>query len=163
MSLGGLALGVGMLVDNSIVVLESVRRYRDQGLSSLEAARQGSSVVGKAVIAATLTTICVFVPIVFVEGVAGQLFRDQALTVTYSLVASLIVALMLIPMLSSLAMSRLAQEEQAQEGMLVRAPAHVVRAVKMVLARLGRLLGLLLRPLCWGFRHCLRLSCRSLS
>ena len=151
MSLGGLALGVGMLVDNSIVVLESVRRYRDQGLTSLEAARQGSSVVGNAVIAATLTTICVFVPIVFVEGVAGQLFRDQALTVTYSLVASLIVALMLIPMLSSLAMSRLAREEQASEGMLVRAPAHVVRAVKMVLDRLGRLLGLLLRPLYWGF------------
>ena len=151
MSLGGLALGVGMLVDNSIVVLESVRRYRDQGLSSLEAARQGSSVVGKAVIAATLTTICVFVPIVFVEGVAGQLFRDQALTVTYSLVASLIVALMLIPMLSSLAMSRLAQEEEAPGGMLVRAPAHVVRAVKMVLDRLGRLIGLLLRPLYWGF------------
>ena len=151
MSLGGLALGVGMLVDNSIVVLESVRRYRDQGLSNLEAARQGSSVVGKAVIAATLTTICVFVPIVFVEGVAGQLFRDQALTVTYSLVASLIVALMLIPMLSSLAMSRLAQEEEAPGGMLVHAPAQVVRAVKMVLARLGRLLGLLLRPLYWGF------------
>ena len=151
MSLGGLALGVGMLVDSSIVVLESVRRYRDQGLSSLEAARQGSSVVGKAVIAATLTTICVFVPIVFVEGVAGQLFRDQALTVTYSLLASLIVALMLIPMLSSLAMSRLAQEEKAPGGMLVRGPAHVVRAVRMVLDRLGRLLGLLLRPLYWGF------------
>ena len=107
--------------------------------------------VGKAVIAATLTTICVFVPIVFVEGVAGQLFRDQALTVTYSLVASLIVALMLIPMLSSLAMSRLAQGEQDPEGMLVRAPARMVRAVKMVLDRLGRLLGLLLRPLYWGF------------
>ena len=90
MSLGGLALGVGMLVDNSIVVLESVQRYRDQGLNVLAAAVRGASEVGRAVIAATTTTICVFLPIVFVEGVAGQLFRDQALTVTYSLVASLV-------------------------------------------------------------------------
>ncbi len=151
MSLGGLALGVGMLVDNSIVVLESVQRYRDQGLSSLEAARQGSSVVGKAVIAATLTTICVFVPIVFVEGVAGQLFRDQALTVTFSLVASLIVALMLIPMLSSLALSRLGQEDQRPDGLLVRAPAYLVWCVRIGLNSLGRVLSLLLRPLYWGF------------
>ena len=77
MSLGGLALGVGMLVDNSIVVLESVQRYRDQGLNVLAAAVRGASEVGRAVIAATTTTICVFLPIVFVEGVAGQLFRDQ--------------------------------------------------------------------------------------
>ena len=151
MSLGGLALGVGMLVDNSIVVLESVQRYRDQGLSPLEASRQGSSVVGKAVIAATLTTICVFVPIVFVEGVAGQLFRDQALTVTFSLVASLIVALMLIPMLSSLALSRLGQEEQGPDGLLVRAPAYLMWCMRNVLKSLGRVLGLVLRPLYWGF------------
>lgn len=102
MSLGGLALGIGMLVDNSIVVLESVQRYRDKGLSSLKATNKGASEVGKAVVASTMTTICVFVPIVFVEGIAGQLFRDQALTVTYSLVASLLVALTLIPMLASL-------------------------------------------------------------
>ncbi len=102
MSLGGLALGIGMLVDNSIVVLESVQRYRDQGLDSLTAARRGASEVGTAVVASTMTTICVFLPIIFVEGVAGQLFKDQALTVTYSLLASLVVALMLIPMLSSI-------------------------------------------------------------
>ena len=106
MSLGGLALGIGMLVDNSIVVLESVQRYREEGLSSLEATVTGASEVGRAVVASTLTTICVFVPIVFVEGIAGQLFRDQALTVTFSLVASLLVALTLIPMLASIDFGR---------------------------------------------------------
>ena len=148
MSLGGLALGVGMLVDNSIVVLESVQRYRERGLDSLAAARRGSSVVGRAVIAATLTTICVFVPIVFVEGVAGQLFKDQALTVTYSLVTSLGVALMLIPMLSSLSL-RGAQEgkETRPAGMLVRGPATVLRGVKKVFAALGKGLSLVLWPL----------------
>ena len=102
MSLSGLALGVGMLVDNSIVVLESIFRYRAMGHGPRESANLGASEVGSAVVASTLTTICVFVPIVFVEGVAGQLFADQALTVTFSLAASLVVAIMLIPMLSSL-------------------------------------------------------------
>lgn len=102
MSLSGLALGIGMLVDNSIVVLESIFRYRSLGYSVREAADRGASEVGQAVVASTLTTVCVFVPIVFVEGIAGQLFTDQALTVTFSLLASLLVAIMLIPMLSSL-------------------------------------------------------------
>ncbi len=102
MSLSGLALGIGMLVDNSIVVLESIFRYRAMGHGPRESANLGASEVGSAVVASTLTTICVFVPIVFVEGVAGQLFADQALTVTFSLAASLVVAIMLIPMLSSL-------------------------------------------------------------
>ncbi len=102
MSLSGLALGIGMLVDNSIVVLESIFRYRQSGHSAKEAASLGASEVGSAVVASTLTTICVFVPIVFVEGIAGQLFGDQALTVTFSLVASLLVAIMMIPMLASL-------------------------------------------------------------
>ena len=101
MSLGGLALGVGMLVDNSIVVLESIDRYLKEGLSAPEAADRGATLVGKAVTASTLTTICVFLPIIFVTGVAGQLFTDQSLTVTYSLLASLLVALTLIPMMSS--------------------------------------------------------------
>ena len=101
MSLGGLALGVGMLVDNAIVVLESIDRYRRRDLSPTDAADQGTTEVGKAVIASTLTTVCVFIPIIFVEGIAGQLFNDQALTVTFSLLASLLVALTLIPMLSS--------------------------------------------------------------
>jgi len=102
MSLSGLALGVGMLVDNSIVVLESIYRYYKKGYSPREAADQGASEVGHAVVASTMTTICVFAPIVFVEGIAGQLFADQALTVTFALAASLLVAIMLIPMLSSL-------------------------------------------------------------
>ncbi len=101
MSLGGLALGVGMLVDNSIVVLESIDRYLRKGHSAAEAADKGASLVGRAVTASTMTTICVFLPIIFVTGVAGQLFTDQSLTVTFSLLASLLVALTLIPMMSS--------------------------------------------------------------
>jgi len=101
MSMGGLTLGIGLLVDNSIVVLESIQRRRDSGMGEVEAALEGTSQVDRAVIASTLTTICVFVPIVFVEGIAGQLFSDQALTVTFSLLVSLIVALTLIPMLAS--------------------------------------------------------------
>ncbi len=97
MSLGGLTLGIGLLVDNSIVVLESIQRKREEGLGVVEAASVGAAEVGQAVIASTMTTVCVFVPIVFVEGIAGQLFGDQALTVTSSLAVSLIVALTLIP------------------------------------------------------------------
>ncbi|NBB74064.1 MAG: MMPL family transporter, partial [Bacteroidetes bacterium] len=102
MSLGGLALGIGLLVDNSIVVLENIARHREMGKSVLESAREGAGEVGTAVIASTLTTVAVFLPLVFVQGIAGQLFRDQALTVTFSLLASLLVALTLIPMLASL-------------------------------------------------------------
>ena len=102
MSLGGIALGIGMLVDNSIVVLENIARHREQGKGIVEAARVGAGEVGMAVIASTLTTIAVFFPLVFVQGIAGQLFRDQALTVTFSLLASLVVAITLIPMLSSI-------------------------------------------------------------
>ncbi|WP_340105746.1 efflux RND transporter permease subunit [Rhodohalobacter sp. 8-1] len=102
MSLGGIVLGIGMLVDNSIVVLENIARHREQGKGFIEAAREGAGEVGMAVIASTLTTIAVFFPLVFVEGIAGQLFRDQALTVTFSLLASLVVAITLIPMMSSI-------------------------------------------------------------
>lgn len=101
MSLGGLALGVGMLVDNSIVVLESIFRHRKEGEGRIEAAIAGSQEVAMAVTASTLTTIVVFLPIVFVQGLAAQLFKELALTVTFSLLASLAVALTLIPMLSS--------------------------------------------------------------
>lgn len=97
MSLGGLALGVGMLVDNSVVVLESVSRLRERGYRDSIAAVVGTRQVVGGVVASTLTTISVFLPLVFVEGMAGQIFRDQALTVTFSLVASLFVALTLIP------------------------------------------------------------------
>lgn len=99
MSLGGLALGAGMLVDNSIVVLESISRKREEGEDPVSSAIHGTQEVTGAVIASTLTTVCVFFPIVFVEGIAGQIFKDQALTVVFSLMASLIVSLFLIPML----------------------------------------------------------------
>lgn len=101
MSLGGLALGIGMLVDNSIVVLESIFRCREEGDDLVQATVRGTSEVGTAVFASTLTTITVFFPIVFVEGVAGQIFGDMALTVVFSLLASLGVALFFIPMLAS--------------------------------------------------------------
>ncbi|MBN2136163.1 MAG: efflux RND transporter permease subunit [Acidobacteria bacterium] len=101
MSLGGLALGIGMLVDNSIVVLESIYRCREEGDEVVASAIRGASEVGGAVTASTLTTISVFLPIVFVEGVAGQLFGDLSLTVVFSLIMSLIAALFFIPMLAS--------------------------------------------------------------
>lgn len=97
MTLGGLALGAGMLVDNAIVVIESIFRNQERGLSLKEAVIQGSSEVGGAVIASTLTTIVVFLPIVYLQGASGELFKDQAWTVTFSLVSSLFVALLVIP------------------------------------------------------------------
>ncbi len=102
MSLGGIALAVGMLVDNSIVVLENIVRKKEQGQGIVDAARNGTTEVASAVVAATLTTIAVFFPMVFISGIAGQLFKDQALTVTFALIFSLLVALTLIPMLASL-------------------------------------------------------------
>jgi HAE1 family hydrophobic/amphiphilic exporter-1 len=101
MSLGGLALGIGMLVDNSIVVLESIHRCKEEGDDYIRATIRGVSEVGSAVISSTLTTVAVFFPMVFVEGVAGQMFGDLGLTVVFSLLASLAVALFLIPMLAS--------------------------------------------------------------
>lgn len=102
MSLGGLALATGLVVDDSIVVLESIAKARERGLGILDAAIQGTREVSMAVVASTLTTIAVFLPLVFVEGIAGQLFRDQALTVAIAIAVSLVVSLTLIPMLSSL-------------------------------------------------------------
>jgi len=101
MSLGGIALAVGLLVDNAIVVLENIARYREQGKSIVDAAIKGTQEVSGAVFASTLTTLAVFFPLAFVIGFAGQLFSDQAMTVTFALLASLVVALTLIPMLAS--------------------------------------------------------------
>jgi len=101
MSLGGLALGIGMLVDNSIVVLESIYRCREEGDDLVPATIRGTAEVGGAVTASTLTSIAVFLPMVFVEGVAGQMFGDLGLAVVFSLGASLVVALVLVPMLVS--------------------------------------------------------------
>ena len=102
MSLAGLALATGMVVDDSIVVLESIAKARERGLGVLQAAIAGTREVSMAVVASTLTTVAVFFPLVFVQGVAGQLFKDQALTVSIALMISLIVSLTLIPMLSSI-------------------------------------------------------------
>ncbi|RPD88349.1 efflux RND transporter permease subunit [Luteimonas sp. 100069] len=102
MSLGGLALATGLVIDDSIVVLESIAKARERGLGVLEAAITGTREVGMAVVASTLTIIAVFLPLVFVEGIAGQLFRDQALTIAIAVGVSLLVALTLIPMMASL-------------------------------------------------------------
>jgi HAE1 family hydrophobic/amphiphilic exporter-1 len=102
MSLGGLALATGLVVDDSIVVLESIAKARERGLGILEAAIVGTREVSMAVVASTLTTIAVFLPLVFVQGIAGQLFRDQALTVALAIGISLVVSMTLIPMLSAL-------------------------------------------------------------
>ena len=138
MSLGGLTLGIGLLVDNSIVVLESIQRKRDEGIALVEAARVGAGEVGQAVVASTMTTICVFVPIVFVEGVAGQLFGDQALTVTYSLAVSLIVALTVIPMLASRRLVRDPDQAGPPQGRVGR----LLFPVTVLLARAVKAIGL---------------------
>ncbi len=109
MSLGGLALGIGMLVDNSIVVLESISRCRQEGDDVMTATVRGVTEVGSAVVASTLTTVAVFFPMVFVEGVAGQMFGDLGLAVVYSLLASLFVAIFMIPTLSALPWSTLTE------------------------------------------------------
>ncbi len=100
-SLGGLALGIGNMVDNSIVILENIYRYRQKGYSRLEAAKLGADEVGLAITASTMTSIVVFLPIVFVAGMASEIFKPLALTVAFSQMSSLIAALMLVPMLSS--------------------------------------------------------------
>jgi HAE1 family hydrophobic/amphiphilic exporter-1 len=101
MSLGGIALSVGMLIDNSVVILEAIARRKEQGLSTIDAAREGTAEVATAVTASTLTSVAVFFPMVFVSGIAGQLFRDQALTVSFAQLISLMVGITLVPMLTA--------------------------------------------------------------
>ena len=170
MSLGGLALGVGMLVDNAIVVLEAIHRRREQGAGAFEAARDGASEVGRAVAASTLTTVAVFLPVVFLRGIAAQLFRDMALTVSFSLIASLAVSLTLIPMLAALIGGGrpMAAEPSAPVGrmrrvvrlVLVRAPAAVLAGLRWALRRLGRavVFDRLLRGLLRAYPAALRAS-----
>lgn len=111
-SLSGLALGVGMLVDNSIVVIENIYRMRnEEGASPKKAAIEGAREVAGAIAASTLTTVCVFLPIVFTEGIARQLFVDMGLTIAYSLLASLVVALSLVPMMSAGTLRKTQQKE----------------------------------------------------
>lgn len=101
MTLGGLALGVGMLVDNSIVVIENIYRHLSMGKDPKTAAREGADEVGSAIIASTLTTVVVFLPVAFISGIIGDLFKEFALTISFSLFASLFVALSVVPMLAS--------------------------------------------------------------
>ena len=105
-SLSGLMLGVGMLVDNSIVVIENIYRLRNEGLSIRKACVEGSNQVAGAIVASTLTTVCVYVPIIFTEGMTRQLFMDLALTIAFTLFASLAVALTVVPAMSSYTMKK---------------------------------------------------------
>lgn len=110
-SLSGLALGVGMLVDNSIVVIENIYRLRSKGVSAARAAVMGANQVAGAIFSSTLTTVCVFLPIVFTEGITRQLMQDMCLTIVYSLGASLIVALTLVPCMGSTLLKKTTEKE----------------------------------------------------
>ena len=113
-SLSGLALGIGMLVDNSIVVIENIYRMRGEGKSILEASIEGSREVTGSIIASTLTTVCVFAPIVFTEGITRQLFVDMGLTIAYSLLASLIIALTVVPAMASKLLTRTREQKEGR-------------------------------------------------
>ncbi len=145
LSLSGLALGLGMLVDNAIVVTENIARLREQGYASLEAAREGTVEVAAAITASTLTTIAVFGPLAFVEGLAGRLFRDQALAVVFSLLASLLVALTVVPVLASRDRQPGRLEPFGTRWLLVHYEALLRRALRrpgmVLLLTLGALAG----------------------
>lgn len=115
-SLGGLALGIGMLVDNSIVVMENIFRLKRDGASNRDAAIEGTKQVGGAIVASTLTTIAVFVPIIFIEGFIREIFMQMALTITFSLVASLMTALTLVPAISSRILKENGQAKKVEKG-----------------------------------------------
>ena len=157
MSLGGIALAVGMLMDNAIVVLENIARRREQGESLRQASETGGAEVSGAVLASTMTTIAVFLPLAFVEGIAGQLFKDQALTVTFALLASLILAVTLIPMLSALgaqseaALPPSAASQPEQRQVVRRIFGGFLRGVYGVLGLALSALRLILRPVMLGF------------
>ena len=113
-SLSGLALGVGMLVDNSIVVIENIFRLRGEGYSAKEAAISGAGEVAGAIMASTLTTVCVFLPIVFTEGITRQLFVDMGLTIAYSLFASLLIAMTVVPAMAAGMLSRTKPQKESR-------------------------------------------------
>lgn len=116
LTLGGLALGIGMMVDSSIVILENIFRHRELGYERIEAAKIGATEVASAVIASALTTVAVFVPIVFVKGLASELFRPMALTISFALLVSLIAALTLVPMLSAKLLKSNSKEPRSLKG-----------------------------------------------
>ena len=137
-SLSGLAVAVGMLVDNSVVVIENIYRLRAKGANVIQAAVSGARQVAGAVIASTLTTVCVFLPIVFVEGITKQLFTDLALTMTYSLLASLIVSLTLVPAMAS---GMLRREKKTKDFILGKLLAGYRRAADWSLRHKAVVLG----------------------
>ena len=152
MSLGGIALAVGMLVDNAVVVLEAIVRRREHGMAAAEAARQGTSEVAMAVTAATLTSVAVFFPMVFISGIAGQLFRDQALTVTFSLLLSLLVALTLVPMLSAgrtEANTVVDEDNEAPRGRLATALGAMAASTRRMSSAVSAFMAKLLSPGVW--------------
>ncbi|GAB6098395.1 efflux RND transporter permease subunit [Halanaerocella petrolearia] len=116
LTLGGLSLGIGMLVDNSVVVLENIYRHHHEGFGRIKAAKAGASEVGVAIFASTMTTVIVFLPMVFVEGIAGEIFTPMSLTVAFSLLASFVVAITFIPMLSSKLLRVEVNEEENKLG-----------------------------------------------
>ncbi|WP_134686545.1 efflux RND transporter permease subunit [Brevibacillus migulae] len=136
MSLGGLTLGIGMIVDDAIVVLENIHRHRETGLPIREAAVKGTKEVAMPVIAATLTTVAVFFPIVFVEGVTAQLFKDLGITVSFALLASLVVSLTVTPMLTA-----------------KWTPAHVKHTAEHLEKKESKLLAFYRSVLAWSLGH----------
>lgn len=153
MSLGGIALAIGLLVDNAIVVLENIVNKREQGVPIMQAAQEGTSEVSGAVFAATLTTIAVFFPMIFVTGVAGELFRDQSLTVTFALIFSLLLAILLIPMMASSDARKGFTEQTATRSLGFF--ARQFRAIFAVFRLVGRSISSVMRvvtlPIVWLF------------
>lgn len=134
LTMGGLALGIGMMVDSSIVILENIYSYRQQGYSLKESAIKGASELAPAVIASTTTTLVVFLPIVFVEGIASELFTPLAITISFSLLASLVVAVTLVPMLSSKLLSK-AMKDHGRRYWFDRILNRVTNGYAKVLAK----------------------------
>ncbi len=146
-SLSGLALGIGMLVDNSIVVIENIYRMRGEGKSILEASIEGSKEVTGSIIASTLTTVCVFAPIVFTEGITRQLFVDMGLTIAYSLLASLIIALTVVPAMASKMLTRTKEQKEgrffaALSGGYVKVLGGALKCKSLVLVLALAMLGI---------------------
>lgn len=129
-SLSGLAISVGMLVDNSVVVIENIYRLRNLGVPPVKAALNGAKQVAGAIASSTLTTICVFFPIVFIEGLTRQIFMDMALTITYSLLASLIVALTLVP---AMGQRMLRKVKPVKHGMFDKMLGGYEKSIRFVL------------------------------
>jgi HAE1 family hydrophobic/amphiphilic exporter-1 len=140
MTFGGLALGIGMLVDSAIVVLESIYRHREEGESPVESALVGTSEVWSAILASVLTTIVVFLPVVFIRGISGTMYQQMAIVVSFSLLCSLVVALTLIPMLASRFLYYKPPDASPGGGRLQRVYAMSERTFKRVEARYANLL-----------------------